>query len=109
MHDVANNVDRSIQRQWFICSGEWRDWVVTEIMEAASMGATLGLGQIGCFGFNPEDHVTGVEANHSIGMGGAVIEKMNDSLHSLFSALALLSHDSTNGGEHSVIHSMGIE
>ena len=74
MHDMTDNVNRSIQRWQFIRSGGWGGWAVTEIMEATSTGVTFRLRQIGSIRFNPEYHVTGTEVKSHMGRSYFVVQ-----------------------------------
>jgi len=56
----------------------------------------------------PEDHVTGMEANDSIRMGGAIVEQVSEGLHGGLCAISLLGGEGTKGNQHGGVNSMGI-
>jgi len=56
----------------------------------------------------PEDHVTGMEANDSIRMGGAIVEQVSEGLHGGLSAVSLLGGKGTKGDQHGRVNSVSI-
>ena len=60
------------------------EWAVTK--EEVAPGATtcVGIGEVGGVGMDVEHHVTGVEADNGIGMGGTVVEEVIDGLCGVF-------------------------
>ena len=83
-HDVAHDMDGAVVgRSWV--SGVWRFGgvlgVAAEVVIAGCTGASLGGGEIGGITVNMEDHVAGVEAYHSVGVGGTIIKSLEDRLH----------------------------
>ena len=69
---------------------------------------SFGGGKVGSIAVCPEDHVTGMEANDSIRMGGTIVEQVSDGLHGGLSAISLLGGKGTKGNQHGGVNSTGI-
>jgi len=56
----------------------------------------------------PEDHVTGMEMDDGIQMGGAVVEESGERLHGSLGAMCLLGGKGTKSNQQSGINCTGI-
>ena len=81
-HDARVDVDGAIAR-WRRRVGGWCferviEWFAEEEIAAGARSCLL-FGQVGSIAVDMEDHAAGVVAEHSVGMGGTVIEELSDS------------------------------
>ena len=56
-----------------------------------------------------EDHVAGVEAYHSVGVGGTIVKSLEDRLHGFGSWGGLLGGDCTESGDDGAIDGTTVE
>jgi hypothetical protein len=69
-------------------------------MIASGAGASFRRSEIGGVAFDPQDHVASDIADSGYGMGGAAVEKLDDSLHCGLGAFGLLGGDGADSSEH---------
>ncbi len=104
-HNVAQDVDSTVGFE--LGGGSGRG--IGEIKVTG--GARVGLddGQIGRIAFDGKYHVTGGEAEGSIGVSGTIIQELREFIHCGFGALRLLSSKLANGGEERGINCACVE
>jgi len=64
--------------------------------------------EVGHIAMCPEGHVTGMEANDSIRMGGTIVEQVSEGLHGGLCAISLLGGKGTKGNQHGRVNSASI-
>jgi hypothetical protein len=94
VHGVAEDVDWSIQ--WWWREG-WIRGTVAQVVVASGSGAGISFREVGGIAVNVEDHVTGMVADGSIGVGSTVVQELGGCGHGGSGALALLGCKGSNG------------
>jgi hypothetical protein len=82
---------------------------VVEIRGPNRAGASFRRSEVGGIAFDPQDHVASDAADSGDRMGGAVVEKLDDSLHCGLGAFGLLGGDGADSSKHRGINCASIK
>jgi hypothetical protein len=107
-HDIAEDEAGAVNGSiaWRLLSwGALRvGGIAAEEEMATNAAGSFGGGKIGAISVDVQDHLTGRVSNHGVGIGGRIIEELDDSLGGENGCGRLCGSDGAEGNEHSWIN-----
>lgn len=82
---------------------------IAEVVIAGDARTSFGCSEVRGVAMYIQHHVARIVSDRGIGMGGAVVEELGESLHGCCGAVGLLGGERADGWQHGGVDGAGIE